>query len=131
MEWTEERILDFINDVCQRSCLWDPGSADRKNKRKVRDMWKELSVIYSSAPVDDLKDKWRNLCQSYRNYRRKVQSKKRSGSGTSELYTPKWFAYHAMDVFMNDTYHPINTTDAVNTTGKAYFFHINKLTCNA
>ena len=115
MEWGESDSLKFIEEVRDRRCLRDPTDPGKKNKNKRNDAWKEIGEIFPShvKETKELQNKWLNLCQSYRAYKRQVEKSKKSGAGRNEIYTPTWFAYALMDSFMKDVYKPHGASDVV------------------
>lgn len=115
MEWSEDKVLCFIEAVREKGMIWDPNNILKKKKYKRADAFRELMLVFPPATAEELSSKWKNLCQAYRNIRQKVVNSIKSGAGREDVYTPSWFAYNTMDAFINDTYTPLSSTDAVST----------------
>lgn len=127
MEWSGEKVIELIEEVKGRPCLWNPSDPDRKNRRKQEHTWMEIgNGMYLTA--SELKTKWKNVVQSYRGYRRRIIKRKNSVVGKTDLYIPSWFAYDILDSFLHDTYTPASTVDAVSTSWCIYLFKYFKLT---
>jgi len=110
--WTNNRVIELIEDIKEHRVLWDPKDVYYKSKTKKFDCFKNLSIKYQCT-VDEIKKKWTNLLQVYRSCRRKIKCTSKSGAGRDEVYKPLWFAYDYMNTFMADVYVPHGISDSV------------------
>ncbi len=113
MEWSDEKVLDLIREIRNRENVWNPVNRNKINRLKKEDAFREVADLLPPSTSAEVKQKWQSLCQSYRVYRRKVETSKRSGKGANDVYKPCWFAYAEMDAFLRDTYSPQDAVDAV------------------
>lgn len=101
MEWTNELTLEFLECYEKHVVLWNSSYPGHKNKNILHDAWtavaNELSIEMTVAA---LKKKKESLMSTYRSLRKKVVDSETSGTGSSELYSPSWFAYNAIDRFV-------------------------------
>lgn len=111
-EWNDELVLTFIEEFKKYQCLWNPKDIDRKSKNKKNDAYHDLSLHFKK-PKEEIKKKINNLIQSYRGYRRKIKTTKVSGAGRKDVFKPSWFAFDAINTFMQDVYTPHGTTDTM------------------
>lgn len=110
-EWSDDLVIELIYAVREHENLWDPHNGDKKNSRKRNDSWAKIAEKIADRSAEECKKKWKNLCQSYRQYRRKLKTK--SGQGANEGHKVTWFAFDTMHSFMNDIYEPHGNSDAV------------------
>ncbi|XP_023288150.1 uncharacterized protein LOC105696010 [Orussus abietinus] len=105
MEWTEEKAIHFIKKMKDYPCLWNPSSKDKKNRNRIKDAFKSIAEEMK-VDVMSLKKKKENLFQTYRNYKRKINRSKVSGSRVQDVYKPVWSLYSLLDDFLHDVYAP-------------------------
>lgn len=106
MEWSNDTVLHFLQLYKNEPVIWDISNDDHKNRMKVYDAWKRISVKLGDEEkynVPELKRKKESLMASFRLYTKKVKESKRSGDGP---YKPVWFAYEPMRKFLGDKYKP-------------------------
>ncbi|XP_041762225.1 uncharacterized protein LOC121601006 [Anopheles merus] len=111
VDMDQDTILFMISLIEERSCIWNRKNSGFQNKTKQHDAWREISVILDT-PVDCLVRKWKSLCGSFRFYHAKEQKSKVTGSSSSSIYKPKWFAYRAMH-FMHHVKETASTMDTL------------------
>lgn len=124
MEWSEDVTFDLIREVRERPVIWDPRNVLKKKKARKDDAYKEIAALpmfINRVPYEELKKKFNSLIQSYRSYRRKSQ-KKRSGSGSSDIYKPTWVFFKEMDAFLKDAYEPKGASDTVSNQFLCFSF---------
>ncbi|XP_030040548.2 uncharacterized protein LOC115455896 [Manduca sexta] len=81
--WTDEMIIQFINEIRRRPELWDVNNMAYKDREAKRNSWSRVGSLFDVTP-DEAYSKFRNL----RTYARNEQ-KKNKGKVT-------WFAYDAI-----------------------------------
>ncbi|XP_049294037.1 uncharacterized protein LOC125769378 [Anopheles funestus] len=96
---SQEQMLSLISCVERSRCLWDRSDTDYKNVNRHQDAWEAIGAEME-LPYSALKDKWSSLKGSFRHYKTLYDESLVTGSGTAEVYRPKWFAYRAME-FLN------------------------------
>lgn len=113
--WNNELEMAFIENFQAEPILWDVKHRSYKDKSLNHDAWNRIQEKMN-IPVPELKKKKESLFASYRKYRKMVRDSYTSGAGEDEVYKPIWFAYDALDSFLNDGLTPratINTTSRV------------------
>lgn len=93
MEWSRSVLSDFIDHYRSKECLWKISSEEYKNKNLKNTAYLELvdQLKYNGmkdANVKTVKDKIQNIRRAVRKERAKVESSKRSGKGSDEIYAP-------------------------------------------
>jgi hypothetical protein len=78
MEWSQETIIQFIDEIKKRPIIWDPKHPLHFNKVRKQDVWEELATEMK-RPVDECKKKMESLMSALRWEKRKM--KKSSGTG--------------------------------------------------
>lgn len=99
MEWSNEEMLQLIDEYRLRPVLWDPTHNLFKNRNKKEDAWKDLAKLFKTDTVE-IKRKINSLLASFRREKQKVVLKP-SGSGTEEIYKTKWFAFSSFGFLMD------------------------------
>ncbi|KAL1130500.1 hypothetical protein AAG570_011748 [Ranatra chinensis] len=102
-EWPEDRVLDLIRHIRQHPCLWHSRDPNRLNKARKAACYALIANGFGLTP-QEVKKKFANLMQTYRGCRRKIRSSGRSGRCPN--YKPVWFAYDAINHFMEGHYTP-------------------------
>lgn len=92
MDWTNAKIVKFIQAVETRPVLWDTTNKDYKDKNKKHDATKELGENFSCDSTEVMR-KWKIILAQWRRERKKIADSKASGSGVGDIYKPKWFAF--------------------------------------
>lgn len=110
--WNNGLELKFIEVLQSEPIIWDQKHRNYKDKSLNHDAWNRLSEVMEIS-VPDLKKKKESLFASYRKYRKMVKDSYKSGCGEDEIYKPTWFAFEAMDSFLNPGLTPRST---INTT---------------
>ena len=65
MEWSQERVIEFIDAYKKKQIIWDPKHPLHYNKIKKQDAWEELAKEIN-RPVDECKKKMENLLSALR-----------------------------------------------------------------
>src|SRR5215470_10435319 len=92
--WSNSRSLELIELYRRYEVLWNPISDDYKDRNKKSDAW-DVIAKEMNAERSDIERKMRNLlCHFYRESRK--VSKSKSGSGISDVYESKWFAFRSL-----------------------------------
>lgn len=73
--WTNEKIVDFINEVHLHPELWDVKSGIYKDRNAKKDGWSVIAEKFNIASTEAYK-KFRSL----RTYAHNEEKKKKSGS---------------------------------------------------
>ena len=97
MDFTDDQILQLINEYEKYPVLWDPKDKFYKLNNKKKDAWDAIASVFETNG-DVLKKKMNSVLNSYRRERQKVNTKC-SGMGANEVYTSTWFAYNAPSFF--------------------------------
>lgn len=101
MDWTNEKVMKFLELYRSHRCIWDPKHSAHKNKRKLSEAWIDIqNNMEEPCTVVELKKKKESLMSAFRAYKTKI---KRS-SLHSGVYKPTWFAYEFMNSFLDDVY---------------------------
>lgn len=93
MEWNKSVLSDFIDHYRSKECLWKINTEEYKNKNLKNKAYTELVDQLKcngmkDANVKMVKDKIQNIRRAVRKERAKVESSKRSGKGSDDIYTP-------------------------------------------
>uniref|UniRef100_A0AAG5DQV6 MADF domain-containing protein n=1 Tax=Anopheles atroparvus TaxID=41427 RepID=A0AAG5DQV6_ANOAO len=110
---TDEMTLHFISRVEAFECLWNRRHSTYKKTMAQADAWRALAAEFD-RPYEQLVAKWKSLQSSYRHYRKIHQSSLVTGSGSSEVKVPRWFAFHAME-FLSSSLECGPTVDSFQT----------------
>lgn len=99
--WTNELTLEFLDVYEKHPVLWNSCYPGHKNKNILHDAWIEVANELSvTMTVVALKKKMESLMSTYSALRKKIVDSETTGSGSSDLYCPSWFAYNAIDRFI-------------------------------
>lgn len=110
MEWTNQQVLQFLELYEQEELLWNPKHENHKNRNLTYDAWKQIEMTMG-IPLKILKKKKDVLLATYRKLAKKVESSKKSGCGTADVFEPTWFAYNKMS-FLRTVYLPRSTINS-------------------
>ncbi|KYM98515.1 hypothetical protein ALC62_10770, partial [Cyphomyrmex costatus] len=94
----------LINAVMKRPCLWNHTiPMKRRSPLIVKETWLEVKKeIDDKFEVEEIKKRWRNLCDSYKKARNKVTEYIPSGSEAPVNKKKKSFRYYDQMEFLND-----------------------------
>lgn len=109
MEWSNERVLTFIELYRDRPILWNCRLQIYKDRNKRHDALKEIAVFLGTTK-DEVERKLKNLLSHFAREIKKEKEAVKSGSGSEEVYKSKWFAYQSME-FLKDRNKPRGMTD--------------------
>ncbi|XP_075986795.1 uncharacterized protein LOC142983689 [Anticarsia gemmatalis] len=91
LNWSNEIILNFINDISRYPELWDAETPDYRSKKKRKERWHEIAVKYA-VTTGDAQKKFKSLRTYAKNEEKKTLSKGEDGKRVKS----SWFAYDAM-----------------------------------
>lgn len=94
--WSKDFMINFIEEYKSNPCLWKIRSKEYTNKNLKNDAYEKLvklcQSIYPEANRDFVVKKIQSLRGSFRKELKKVESSKRSGSSTDDVYVPSlWY----------------------------------------
>ncbi|XP_064641924.1 uncharacterized protein LOC135496494 [Lineus longissimus] len=92
-EWSQDVVSNLIEGYRARPALWDVTSAEYRDRLKKEDAWKSLAKDCKRDKVQVTR-KMHNLRNQYAQELKKA-TKRKSGQGTDDVYTPKWMYYKA------------------------------------
>ncbi|XP_077298565.1 uncharacterized protein LOC143919879 [Arctopsyche grandis] len=115
MDWTNEKIIKFIQAIETYTFLWDSSHNDYKNRNKKHDATQELAQSFNCDSTEVMR-KWKIILAQYRREKKKISDSKSSGSGISDKYKPKWFAYAYLNFFhgRDEPNASMNSQDEIN-----------------
>lgn len=108
MEWSNEKILEFLEAYEKEELLWNPRHSLHKDRNARNDSWEKIKTILN-VPIKQLKKKKEALLATYRKLSKKVRASVRTGSGVLDVYKPSWFAYEKMAQFLHSVNMPTTT----------------------
>ncbi|KAK9887554.1 hypothetical protein WA026_023359 [Henosepilachna vigintioctopunctata] len=115
MDWTNENVLEFLEEYEKESVIWNPAHGGHKNRNLVYDAWKRIEFnLGEKYSVTELKKKKESLMATFRSLYNKVKESSKNGAEAEKVYQPNWFAYEKMASFLrkkNQTEDP--TTEMV------------------
>ena len=85
----------------QEECLYNTQNKDYHNSTKRNSALERISVEIH-VPVKELSKKMVGLRSYYGQLKQKVNSSKKSGAGTDEIFQPQWPFYDDMYSFLKD-----------------------------
>ncbi|KAI5652148.1 alcohol dehydrogenase transcription factor myb/SANT-like domain-containing protein [Phthorimaea operculella] len=92
--WSNETVIDFINEVHLHPELWDVKSGHYKDRNVKKDGWAEVAEKFGIGS-DDAYKKFRSL----RTYAQTETKKNKSGSSGGK--SVKWFAFDSISFVLN------------------------------
>lgn len=105
MEWSNQKILIFLELLKGERVIWDPNDKHHKFKRRVDEAWRRISGRLDNTSVKELKAKKRSLMATFRPLLKKKIISVMSGAVNDEdVYQPTWFAYNVLESFMGFIY---------------------------
>lgn len=113
----DEITLNFIEDYRNFPQLWDPNNKLYTNKVKRNDGLQVLATKYN-MDIDGVKKKIKSLRSYFSKEHQKVM-KKKSGSGSDEIYVSPWFAYKHL-LFTADSVTPRKTRESSTEEEKVF-----------
>lgn len=113
----DEITMNFIEDYRNFPQLWDPNNKLYTNKVKRNDGLQVLATKYN-MDIDGVKKKIKSLRSYFSKEHQKVM-KKKSGSGSDEIYVSPWFAYKHL-LFTADSVTPRKTRESSTEEEKVF-----------
>lgn len=80
MEWSQEKILQFIEQYRKKPMLWNAQDPQYFNKFKKHDGWQELAVEFETTQ-EECKRKMTSLLASLRREKSKISKSSSTGKG--------------------------------------------------
>ena len=116
-QWTDSEVRDLIYMWQQEECLYNTQNKDYHNSTKRNSALERISVEIQ-VPVKELSKKMVGLRSYYGQLKQKVNSSKKSGAGTDEIFQPQWPFYDDMDSFLKDFVTPRPTESNLEKTSR-------------
>ncbi|CAH2091950.1 unnamed protein product [Euphydryas editha] len=105
MQWSQEKVLEFLELFQTEPCLWNPQLKGYKNRGTQNDAWYRIKEnLQFPTTIEDLKKKKESLMGYYRFHLHKLKKSLKSGGGGNEIYNTTWFAFDLMDSFLRPVY---------------------------
>lgn len=105
MEWSNEKVLEFIELFEMEPCLWNLKLKAHKSRIAAKDAWRRvLENLSYTISLDELKKKKESLMGYYRIHLNKYKNSLKAGN--SDVYRTSWFAFDALDGFLRPLYEP-------------------------
>ncbi|XP_074041882.1 uncharacterized protein [Leptinotarsa decemlineata] len=102
MEWSNEKVIAFLEILQTEPCLWDSKLKSFKNRGTQRDAWRRImELVPFETTIEEMKKKKESLMGYYRTHLNKIIKSLKSGG---EVYTTNWFAFETMDNFLRGVY---------------------------
>ena len=92
----------------QEECLYNIRHMDYNNANKLSSALEKTSLELQ-LPVKEINKKMVGLRSYYGQLKQKINSSKKSGAGTDEIFEPQWSFHDDMDSFLNDFVTPCQT----------------------
>ncbi|XP_047535011.1 pollen-specific leucine-rich repeat extensin-like protein 2 [Vanessa atalanta] len=105
MEWSNEKVITFLEILQTEPCLWDPKLEKFKSRGMQSDAWRRImeSLPFKTS-IEGMKKKKESLMGYYRTHLNRIKKFLKSGAGKDEVYTTNWFAFETMDNFLRGVY---------------------------
>ncbi|CAG5029706.1 unnamed protein product [Parnassius apollo] len=115
MEWSNEKVLEFIQFYETENIKWNPSNPDHKKKHLVYDAWVRIKNKLSwPTTVEEMKEKKDSLMSYYRAHLNKIKKSMKSRAGADDIYQTNWFAFSATTSFLQPLYDCRRTIDTQN-----------------
>ncbi|XP_059050752.1 uncharacterized protein LOC131845679 [Achroia grisella] len=95
MNWTNEKVLKYIEAYKDKDVLWNPAHKNYYNKNLKQEAWDELSVEMNCS-VHELKKKMDYLLAALRREKAKIKKSNVPGVGPAEVYQSTWYPFKYM-----------------------------------
>ncbi|KAL4709870.1 hypothetical protein ACJJTC_003833 [Scirpophaga incertulas] len=115
MDWSNEKILEFISKYELEPVIWNPQETNYKKKHVKYEAWARIRNSLSwPVTVDELKNKMKSLMAYYRAHLNKYKKSLKSDECKDDVYQTNWFAFSAMNSFLGPVYECQNLTLPIN-----------------
>ena len=105
MEWSNEKVITFLEILQTEPCLWDLKLKSFKNRGTQSDAWRRImELLPFQTSIEEIKKKKESLMGYYRSHLNKMKKSLKSGAGKDDVYTTNWFAFETMDSFLRGVY---------------------------
>ncbi|XP_034246599.1 uncharacterized protein LOC117648275 [Thrips palmi] len=120
--WPADKEHELIQLVESRPFLWDCTlEGYRRSDLKIQ-LWDEISLAMGATvyTVTILKDRWKNMKDTFSSNWNKVSSsnKRCSGNGTDDMYVPRWPLYSKL-MFLKKTVVSGSTVSNISSTASS------------
>lgn len=104
-KWGIDKIIKFLEKYSELECLWNISSSEYRSRDCRAAALRKLACFMNIDGFDykAADKKIQVLRTAYMNEKRKVEDSKKSGAGTSEIYTPKLKWYALADNFLKNS----------------------------
>lgn len=108
-KWGEDTTVKFVQEYIKHECLWDVRNELYKNKQKRQAAYLEIQEVMAIKDFGqkEIAQKIKNIRSTYSQEKKKISESKKSGAGSSDVYTPtlKWFKIldDALNVIVEST----------------------------
>lgn len=99
MEWCKDDVLTLIQMYKDRENLWNCATNEYRNKNNRHDALTEIADHFETTKFE-VERKLKNILSTFAREHKKTVTKK-SGSGSDDVVTTKWFAYQSL-LFLKD-----------------------------
>ena len=100
-QWTDSNVRVLIYMWQQEECLYNTQYKVYHNSTKRSRAIERISVKIH-VPAKEVTKNMVGLRSYYGQFKQKVNSSKKSGAGTDEMFKPQWPFYNDMDSFLKD-----------------------------
>lgn len=115
--WSNEKIIDFINEIHLHPELWNVETGIYKDRNAKKDGWAVISEKFGISS-DEAYKKFRSL----RTYAKNEEKKKIKSGSAGGNKVVKWFAFDAISfILTQDT--PNTGLDSENATQASIFIY--------
>lgn len=99
---TKEQEVDLVKEVYKYEVLWDSTKEIYRRSDLKNLAWEKVAKDLK-LPVDGtvLSNRFKNIRETYTTNLRKVESSRRSGIATTDVFKPTWHLYEYLDYLRN------------------------------
>lgn len=118
---SREFMREFIELYQSQPCLWKTKSKDYLDKNKKNEAYniliEKLKTVQPSATNGTVINKINTLRGGFRREYKKVQSSKRTGTGSDDIYVPSLWYYDLL-LFVRDQDNPRDSVSNIDGDGE-------------
>ncbi|XP_057654170.1 uncharacterized protein LOC130892669 [Diorhabda carinulata] len=112
----DEDLKLFIHTFESMPELWSSTDPNYMKKNKRMEALNKLLPLYKkikpNAEISDVRKKINTLRSNFRKELKKIESSKRSGCGTEDIYTPSSWVFYALQ-FLDKIEQPFETHSSI------------------
>lgn len=102
MEWSNKRVIAFLEILQIETCLWDSKLKSFMNRGMQNDAWRRImELLPFKKTIEEMKKKKKSLIGYYRTHLNRMKKCLKSGD---DVYKINWFALKTMDNFLRGVY---------------------------